>query len=662
MPELSELLTNFSSAVVQFQFLRPWWLLAVVPALLAAIALHRSRSHSSNWSRVISPQLLPWLLDDNSTHSNTKKLPFIAFVLWLFAAFALSGPSWKDIPVPIQKNEQALVILLDLSPSMLAEDMKPNRLVRARLKLLDLLQARNEGVSALIAYAGNAHVVTPLTDDTRTIAALVPALAPNIMPISGNAPELAVEKALELLANGGHQSGDILMISDGLPESAALAISKQLKANDGITLSVLGVGTAEGAPIPEKAGGFYKDRNGNIVIARYHSEELRKLSNRHQGIYVELDNGERDIKRIQAFFDNKFNDTLNKSNMRQLERTFDMREDNGHWFALLLLPFAILAFRRNLLALVILLPLFASSPPASAFEWDELWLRADQRGNKAFEEGDPATAQQQFTDPDWQASAAYRNGDYETATELFEKNTSADGHYNRGNSLAQTGNYDEAIAAYDQALQLDPELKDAAENRKLIEALKQQKQEQEQEQQNQDSSDSKNSDSKSSDSQNSDSKDTNSESTDEEGQDSNSKSQQNAQDTPEENSQNNSEDGSDNSSENSPEKNQGNENQNPEDTNKQNNAAGKDSNQDNEQDSTATQDPQNSTPEPKTGNSENNPATSISDSRSEEQKQAHEQWLRSLPDDPGSLMRRKFLYEAQTRPPQSPTPTGDERW
>lgn len=658
MPEFSEWWGDIATAANLFQFLRPWWLLAAVPALLVAIALHRSRAHAADWSRVISPQLLPWLLDGDNAHPNTRKLPLIALVLWLLAAFALSGPSWKDIPVPVQKNEQALVILLDLSPSMLAEDLKPSRLVRARLKLLDLLKTRDEGVSALIAYAGDAHTVTPLTDDTRTITALVPALTPNIMPISGNAPEAAVEKALELLANAGYQNGDIFMISDGLPESAAIAISRQLKASNATTLSVLGVGTAEGAPIPEQAGGFYKDRSGTIVIARYDDKELRQLANRHRGIYVGLDNGESDIKRLQSFFSARRDNTQ----MRELERTFDIREDKGYWFALLLLPFAILAFRRNLLALIILLPLLSSPPTASALEWSELWLRADQRGSKTLEQGDPAAAQQQFTHPDWQASAAYRNGDYETAARLFEKNSGADGHYNRGNSLAQTGDYDEAIAAYDQALKLNPQLEDAAHNRKLLETLKRQQEQK----QDQNASDSESSDSQDPDSQNPNSQNSgnrHSENSDKDSQNTAPQSGQHSQDKPEESAENSSEQNpnSESQADNGSDINNSNTNK-PDNTDESKDTTGKEPAENNEANLSGTQSEQGNASETEQNTSENGTATGLSDSRSEEQKQAHEQWLRSLPDDPGSLMRRKFLYEAQTRPPQTPTPTGDQRW
>ena len=678
MPDsLSSFATTLITALSHFQFLRPWYWLAIVPACIAAWRLYRYHSQSGDWSRVIAPQLLPWLLD-NEVHSRARQLPLIALGVWLIAILALSGPSWKDIPVPIQQSEQALVILLDLSPSMLATDLKPNRLVRARLKLLDLLQARQEGLSALIVYAGSSHVVTPLTDDTDTIATLVPMLAPDVMPMSGSSPELAVEKALQLLANAGHQRGDILLITDGIAQSAVDTIDHLLADADGVTLSILGVGTAQGAPIPgpsyagentsthsnssssvpQTQGNFYKDPRGNIVIARFDPRESRRLAADHQGIYTDLRNDDRDITLIQSLSNTR--DEYQRSPVP--ERTFDMREDQGYWLAILLLPFALLAFRRNFLAALILLPLAVAPPHAQAFDWDDLWLRDDQQGAKALQQDDPASAQQHFTTPDWQGSAAYRNGDYESATSLFEQTQSADGHFNRGNALAQLGNYDAAIDAYQQALSLDPTMSDAEDNRKLLEALKQQEQQEQQDknQENPDSSESENNKEETDDRNDSDKdQSSNSDGSDSQSPDSQKPDPQDP-DTQSPDAQNpaskNQEPQDSETERPKPPS------ENPEDTDEQRDSPNKDANEDKTNDpASEQQDQTDSEPEVEESRSEEQSASKIDDTHSEEQKQAHEQWLRSLPDASNTLLRRKFRHEVQTRP-LAPPPTGEQRW
>ena len=148
------------SALSQFHFLRPEWLWLLLPLVLLLGVLWRRSRAGSGWSQVISADLLPHLMEQRLTRR--QKLPLAALALgWLAATLALAGPSWEKLPQPVQKKQDALVILLDLSLSVLARDIQPSRLERSRLKLLDLLAQRSEGVTALVAWAGDAHVVSP---------------------------------------------------------------------------------------------------------------------------------------------------------------------------------------------------------------------------------------------------------------------------------------------------------------------------------------------------------------------------------------------------------------------------------------------------------------------------------------------------------------------
>ncbi|TAL10019.1 MAG: hypothetical protein EPO03_01775, partial [Porticoccaceae bacterium] len=113
--------------IARFQWLRPWWLLAMLPAAGLAALLHRRHASAGDWARVIAPALLPWLLEQRGTPQR-QRLPWIAFAAWSIAALALAGPSWRELPQPVYRSEQPLVILFDLSPSMLAQDLKPDRL------------------------------------------------------------------------------------------------------------------------------------------------------------------------------------------------------------------------------------------------------------------------------------------------------------------------------------------------------------------------------------------------------------------------------------------------------------------------------------------------------------------------------------------------------
>ena len=170
---------------MQPHLMRPEWLWAMLPALVLLLLLWRQRRNQGSWHAVIAPDLLPYLVGGSAASRSTNFLPLI-LCGWLLAAFAASGPSWQKIPQPIHQKQDALVLLLDLSYSMKSADLAPSRVDRARQKLLDLLRSRKEGQTGLIAYAGDAHIVTPLTDDTPTIANLLPALQPDMMPVPGS--------------------------------------------------------------------------------------------------------------------------------------------------------------------------------------------------------------------------------------------------------------------------------------------------------------------------------------------------------------------------------------------------------------------------------------------------------------------------------------------
>lgn len=193
--------------------MRPGWLFLLLPALLLALWLWRRRASSGGWSDAIDPALLPYLLSERAGRRRRNYLPWL-FLAWLLAVIAAAGPSTQKIPQPIHQTQDALVLVLDLSYSMKATDLAPSRLDRARQKILDLLAARKEGQTGLVAFAGDAHVVTPLTDDNPTIANLLPALSPDMMPLAGSDAAAAIALARELLHSAGISNGRILLLTD----------------------------------------------------------------------------------------------------------------------------------------------------------------------------------------------------------------------------------------------------------------------------------------------------------------------------------------------------------------------------------------------------------------------------------------------------------------
>ena len=321
-----------------FHFLRSEWLI-LLPVLLALIYLFKKQILSSgNWHSLIEPDLIPYVLSRHQLQENKYKW-WLIFFTGMLVILSLSGPTWERIEQPAFRTDQSLVIALDLSRSMNAQDMNPNRITRGKLKILDILKKRQGAQVALIVYSANAFTVTPLTTDSETIASLVGSLDTNIMPSRGTYPAAAIDKGLQLLKQASVVNGEILLITDGGSSSAALTSASNLK-NEGYSLSVLGVGTMEGAPIPENDGGFITDRNGQIALARLDREGLSELAQIGGGKYINMTIDDRDIDLLLM------NQATSHSNNEELLAT-DQWNDIGPWFLLIVVPISSLAFRRR---------------------------------------------------------------------------------------------------------------------------------------------------------------------------------------------------------------------------------------------------------------------------------------------------------------------------
>ena len=599
--------------ISDFHFIRPLWLLGIIPAALCLLMINKLAHQAGNWSKVISAELLPFLMQSDAQGENrlTRSFMMGAAGCWLLFCLALAGPSWNQLPQPVHKEDAALVLMLDLSPSMLAEDVAPSRLIKARYKMIDILKARQQGFTGLVVYGGEAFTVSPLTEDGNTIISLIPTLHPGLLPVYGSNTEDGIDAAMDLIKNAGYQQADILLLTDGVSRAAFGDISSQLKSRN-IRLHILGIGTAEGAPIPMGNGGFVKDKNGSILLPKLDSSALRQLADLGGGKFVSMSNDDSDINHLLQAVASDFPETTVVS-----DQTFDVWEDYGYWLILLLLPLLLASFRKGVVFVIILAPTLLNAPPTEASIWQDLWLTDDQQGYKALQQGDTEAAQGLFENPQWQASVAYKNQDYKTAVEQYSQGKSADDSYNLGNALARSGDLDGAIKAYDQALTIKPDMDDAIANRQLVEQLKQQ-------QQNQD--------------QSGDPQDQDGESQDQDQQQ--GQSQQQSEDQQQ--------------SESEQQQNTGEENQSAEQEQEEQNKSASDEEKSNEEQSEEDQ-----------SEEQQSKQQSEEDSLKEQQQMELQQWLRRVPDDPGGLLKQKFRYQSQQRASEQrnpPPPNQQERW
>jgi len=596
-------------------FVRPWWLATLIPLWLLGWSLKYRSQYRSCWQKFIDPALLAPLLK-GKINKPSNLFPLIIILFWTIATLALAGPAWQKLPQPVKKIDNALVILLDLSPSMLAADVKPARLVAARHKIIDLLNARKEGYTALVAYSGDAHVVAPLTDDNETIVNLVNVLEPAIMPIYGSNLEHAIEKALQLFENSGYTNGDILLITDGITEQAKKN-SSAILSNSNFTLSIIGVGTDAGAPIPSHQGGFIKDDKGNILMPALNSSLLRSLANDTNGSYISLQLNDSDILPL---IKGRHRPDQEKSTLT--EREFDQWQDSGALLIFPLLILILLAFRRGIiLGLLLTTSLLPAPVEAQDGFWEKLWLNDNQRAMKAMEKNDYEKASKFFKDPEWKAYSQYKKNEYENSAIGFSKKTSPNSLYNKGNALAKSGHYQEAINAYKDAIKLKPDFENAKHNKKIVEKLLKNQE--------------------------------NSTKTNESEENIGSKQPESHPGDPNKNQQpSSSEIGEDaNEGDNLPEPQQSAKEQND---GEKRNTDNKISNQsDSEKQPTENQETDSTIPQSRL---------------SKEEQQSMEQWLRKVPDDPSTLLKNKFEYyyqqemRQQQRSNSSSHLNKEERW
>jgi Ca-activated chloride channel family protein len=452
--------------MLEFHFLRPWWLAMLPVGLWLAWRLMRVGGLAGRWRGVVDQALQPFVLAGiGAGLVERRSILAAAATAWLLATLALAGPTWERQPVPAVRSDEALVIILDLSRSMDAADVAPSRLARAKLKLLDLLEMRRSGQTGLVVFSAHAFTVAPLTTDTRNIASLITALSTNIMPSRGSYPEAGLRKGAQLLEQVGVRRGELLLITDSESNTVAEDVASELY-DQGYAIHVLAVGTADGAPIALDGGGFLTDRDERVVVPQLDIASLRRLATLGGGRFAVLTPDDRDLNTILGVDSERAGDVIRPAADDERYQS-DLWRDQGLWLTLLLLPLIALSFRRGWIV-VWLVALALPSPRAEALEWADFWLTPDQRGQRAFEADDPGRAAELFDDPEWLAAARYRAGDFAGSAEVLDGIESAEAHYNRGNALARAGEIGAAIQAYTDALELDADHEDALYNRDLL--------------------------------------------------------------------------------------------------------------------------------------------------------------------------------------------------
>ena len=272
------------SVLADLHLLRPLWLLALLPALLLIWVLWRRRGDVA-WRSVIAPHLLQHLLAGDGAPESRLRPVHLLGAFWLLSVIAAAGPAWEREPAPFAEQRTPLVIVLYVGESMLAEDIQPTRLERATHKIRDLLALRPGARAALIAYAGSAHMVMPLTTDARLIEEFAGELSPGLMPRPGNAPAEALALATQLLQKDDAGGGSILLITDSLQPDALSTLP------EGVRAEILAVAAPPGSPAPPSGppappldsatfGAAARALNGGLIEVSVDDADVQTLARR----------------------------------------------------------------------------------------------------------------------------------------------------------------------------------------------------------------------------------------------------------------------------------------------------------------------------------------------------------------------------------------------
>ncbi|WP_371195529.1 VWA domain-containing protein [Glaciecola sp. SC05] len=646
-----------------FHFLRPSVLL-LIPAMIVLVWVWmRIKLASSQWQSILPAHLHQRLVTVKGDRQSKQAFIWLMIAMSI-ACLGIAGPAWEKLPQPVYQTDSGRVVVMDMSLSMRATDISPSRLARAKFKAIDLIKEINDGEVGLVAYAADAFIISPLTEDISNLENLIPSLSPEIMPSSGSNPKAGFELAKQLLDNAGYKNGHIYWITDGI-ELDDVAPLRELINSTQYEFSALTIGTDQGAPIQLLDGSLLKDNSGAIVIPRMNRAYLEQALAPSNARFTQISIDDSDIRSM----------LLTSSRLDQIregkeeQSTGDAWRDMGAYLAILLLPIALLMFRKGVLFSALLITLIPMQS-AEVFAQDttpaqpntnqaeqtltgniqSLFLNRNQRGLQAFKANDFEAAAKLFDDINWQAAAAYKAGDFETAANLYQQADGLDSIYNRGNALAKMGELQDALDAYEKVLKLSPEHQQAARNKKIVEDLIDQQQNQpEQEQQ----------------------------------QDQPSESEQENEQNGEGEQQEQSQDGSQNdqnSEQNSQEADQNEQQKQSEDQNQQgegqqdqseqsSSEAQQNDQQENDQQQQASSDAQQQNTEAETEQEQEQDMQSVQavdqselTPEEREQMQRLQTLMNKVPDDPAFLLQRKMLIESQRRKQYAPPTTQEQEW
>ena len=444
-----------------FHFLRPVFLWLIIPAVVVLIAGLFGISDETKWKKVIALHLQQYIIKKGSENLK-KRMQVLSFIFVVIAILGLAGPTWETIEIPGQTLETPVVILLDLSQSMMAEDVQPNRLERAKFKITDFLNANPRARAALVGFSGTAHTIIPLTSDYEIIKSHLEGLSPQTMPFPGTNQEAAMLLA-DSITSVTTAPATIILFSDDFDDETFNLLQEFTQQQDS-KFEIIPMNTLAGADVPGRNDKAIQDNSGKLVHSSLNTEVLTKLGslNNVDVHTLTLDNSDMQLlaKNISTHLEFKEQD----------EKKEDDWLDRGLWLVIPFALFLLIWFRKGWVIYSLAIFMIFSSC-STDFRFADLWYTKDYQAQKLFDQGKFEEAAELFSDPLHKGVAYFKSGNFEEAIKYFSKDTTAQGAYNLGLAYLQNGDLAAAQLAFGLAVEIDPEMESAINNKNAVTQL-----------------------------------------------------------------------------------------------------------------------------------------------------------------------------------------------
>jgi Ca-activated chloride channel family protein len=428
------------------------------------------------WQMFCDKRFLPLLTTEPRKQKSQHWLAMLLLAISTTGIIAVAGPSYKKLDSPQLESIAARVFIIDLSRSMLVEDVKPNRVTKALNIMRLLIESGFDGETGLIVFSGAAFVVSPLTHDSNTLLEFSNALHPDAMPVDGERLDLAIDQASVLLSASISKTGQLVIFSDGAADIEKTIISARSAANQGHQISILAPGSLQGAPLKNTDGSLKQDDRGAFMLAKINFSELDSIAQAGQGQLLRLTHNNDDVESLVAHINSTSHQGFQTDNpdSDQTENSTEW-ENAGIWLVWLMLPMTLLLFQKNVLWIVLIATISIIAPInndlyAGDNDNDWLWLNGEQRAHRAYQNNDYRQVIQLTNNPALIGAAQFESQNYKSAFDAFSSQPdSAHSLYNRANALAFQQKFGEALISYDRSLAIDARFKDARINKRLIE-------------------------------------------------------------------------------------------------------------------------------------------------------------------------------------------------